>query len=404
LFWAAVVVVLQVYIGYPVGIYFKSRGQKDDLPGGLADRELPSITVLIPAYNEERSIARKIENTLALQYPRDRLQMLVASDGSSDRTVTIARQYADRGVEVNHNPERRGKMETENRMVPIAAGEIILVTDASAQLSSDALLRIARHFADPSVGCVSGSRVCLPTESAASEGEGLYWRYESWIKQSESRLGTCLGADGQLMAVRKSLFPRIPDCNDDFYVPMNILITSNHKVRYEPGAKAWIAAAATLRSEFQRKVRTNVSFFRNMSYLKAALNPFKSTIWCRFLSHHVLRRFVPFAMATCLLLSLAFWNLGTIYRTMALVQCLFYATAVVGFLTEQRGIRFRIFYIPFYFVFANAAVLLAWMHWVQRKNYSAWSTTERISPHLAGTSGVIRHARSTGADPRYPTA
>jgi poly-beta-1,6-N-acetyl-D-glucosamine synthase len=399
LFWAAVALILQVYVAYPIGIYLKSRYQGEAPPRDVGDQEPPIVTVLIPAYNEEQGIGRKIENTLALQYPTDRLQILVASDGSTDKTVAIAQQYADRGVEVYHCPGRRGKMQTENCVVPSARGDIILVTDASAQLSSDALLCVTRHFADPRVGCVSGARVCLPTSSSASDGEGLYWRYESWIKQSEGRLGTCLGADGQLMAVRKSLFPHIPDCNDDFYVPMKILIATNHKVHYEPGAKAWIAAAANLRSELRRKVRTNVSFFRNLPYLKAALNPLESEVWWRFFCHHVLRKFVPFAMVTSFLLSMLLLNVGTIYNSMAVAQCLFYAAAALGLLTEQRGVHFRIFYAPFYFVFANVAVLLAWVHWLQRKNYLAWSTTDRILPHLASADSITPKTSSTMARP-----
>lgn len=390
LFWISVLVVIHVYLGYPVGIYLKSRSQQDGAREEPPDEQLPTLTVLIPAYNEEAGLARKLENTLALYYPQHRLQVIVASDGSSDRTVEIAGQYADRGVQVSHSSERRGKMETLNRTVPMATGDIILVTDARAELSRDTLRWIARHFQDPKVGCVSGSRVCLATESVASEGEGLYWRYESWIKQAESRLGTCLGADGQVMAVRKSLFPNIPDCNDDFYVPMNILMTTSYKVRYEPRAKAWITSASSLRGEWQRKIRTNVLFFRNLPYLRMVLDPRKSTIWWRFLSHHMLRRLVPFAMASSLFLSLLLWNAGTLYRVITLVQCLFYMAAGAGLVAERYGIRFRILYVPFYFVFANAAVLLAWMYCFQGRTYSIWSRTERILPHSPPPSNMTK--------------
>jgi poly-beta-1,6-N-acetyl-D-glucosamine synthase len=396
LFWVSVVFVLHCYLGYPVGIYLISRIKTKARPlQALREEDLPSITVFIPAYNEELVIAQKIENTLALEYPPERLEVMVASDGSSDRTVAIAERYRDRGVQVHHSFERCGKMGIENRLVPTARGEIVLVTDASAELSPDALRFVAAHFADPEVGCVSGSRVCLPTKSAASDGEGLYWRYESWIKQAESRLGTCMGANGQLMAVRKSLFPPIPDCNDDLYVPIHILITTGSMVRYEARAKARIPAAANLAAEWQRKVRTNVSFLRNLPYLKAGFNFRKSRIWWRLLSHHMLRRFVPFAMLVSFPLALALWNQGTPYRVIAVLQGLFYAAAAAGFVAELCGVRFKIFYVPFYFLFANSAVLLAWLRWFQRKNYSAWRTTERILPHLPSPGNITKQPEST---------
>jgi poly-beta-1,6-N-acetyl-D-glucosamine synthase len=382
-FWLAVLLILQTYVGYPVGIYLKSKGpkgQEDELGKELSDAELPSITVLIPAYNEERWIARKIENVLAFEYPRDRLQVLVASDGCTDHTVTISEQYADHGVEVRHNPYRGGKSALLNRVVPTAAGEIVLATDVTALLPAETLRLLARHFRDPKVGCVTGPRVCLHTESAASEGEGIYWQYEAWIKRSESRLGTCLGANGQILAVRKSLFPHIPEINDDFYVGMKVLVFDRAKVLFEPRAKALIPAAASLGQELERKIRTNEGFLRDVSCLLPALNPWKSPVWWRFFSHHVLRRLVPFAMIAALAASLLLWQGSSFYRVVSLAQVVFYTGAIAGFLLERQHIRFRLFYLPFYFSFANTAVLLAWVRWLCGKQQLTWQRTERIVP------------------------
>jgi biofilm PGA synthesis N-glycosyltransferase PgaC len=380
-FWLAVLLILQTYIGYPLGIYLKSKGgTKSRFKENISDSELPSITVFVAAYNEERWIARKIENALALDYPRDLVQIMVASDGSTDQTVSIAKRYANQGVEIRHNPCRAGKMALMNREIPLVQGEIVLVTDTTAQLPRETLRLMALNFSDPEVGCVTGPRVCLSTESSASEGEGLYWRYESWIKQSESRLGTCLGANGQIMAVRKSLFPYIPDISDDFYVAMKILIVDRAKVLFEPRAKAVIPAAADLSTEWRRKIRTHVSFLRNLRYMGAGFNPLKSPIWWRLFSHHMLRRLVPFAMVISLVLALLLWNQGASYRLMFAAQCLFYAAALAGFVAERCRVHLRILYMPFYFVFVNAAVILAWVHWMQRKDYSAWKSTERILP------------------------
>jgi poly-beta-1,6-N-acetyl-D-glucosamine synthase len=380
-FWIAVLLILHTYLGYPVGIYFKSRRRMENEPAeSISDLDLPSITVFIPAHNEERWIARKIENTLAFEYPRERVSIVVASDGSTDQTVAIASRYADRGVEVRHDSIRGGKTALLNREIPTVGGEIVLVTDTSAQLSPETLRLLALNFVDPKVGCVTGPRVCLSTESSASEGEGLYWRYESWIKRSESRLGTCLGANGQIMAVRRSLFPKIPDINDDFYVGMKVLIFDRAKVLFEPRAKALIPSAADLGGELERKIRTNVCFLRDMFYLTQALNPWESPVWWRFLSHHVMRRVVPFAMIVALATSLFLSRESGFYRVACLVQLTFYASSIAGFLLERLHFRLRIFYMPFYFSFANYAVLLAWIRWLRGKQQHAWQRTERIPP------------------------
>jgi len=380
LFWTSAVLVVYVYFAYPVLVDLLSRlrkGARDSCP---ALPQLPSVTVIIPANNEERWIARKIENTLALDYPSDRLQILVASDGCTDKTVEIAGRYAERGVEVNHQAERSGKTATLNRVVPEARGDIILLTDCNALLQPETVQLLVPHFQDPSVGCVTGERVCVPTGSSASEGEGLYWHYEAWIKDSESKLGSCLGSNGQVLAVRKALFPQIPVIGDDFYVPMKTLISNGAQVRFEPRAKALIPAAANLGLELERKIRSHVSLFRDLPYLKEGLNPWSSRIWWRFLSHHVLRLFVPFALLMALLSTPFLWRAAGFYRVITVGQCAFYVAAATGCLCACLGLRPRIVYIPFYFVFANLGVVLAWVRWARGKHQYAWQRTERMVP------------------------
>jgi biofilm PGA synthesis N-glycosyltransferase PgaC len=358
----------------------REKGRVEET-GTASNVGLPSVTVLIPAHNEERWIARKIENAIALEYPSERRHVLVACDGCTDRTVAIAESYAQHGVEVQQYLQRRGKTALLNRVIPTVTTEIVVVTDATAQLSAEALRLLANHFRDPQVGCVTGPRVCVSTESAASEGEGLYWRYEAWVKRSESRLGTCLGANGQIMAVRKSLFPHLPDINDDFYVGMKVLVFDGAKVLFEPEAKAFIPAAATLRQELERKIRTNVCFLRDMHYLGQGLNPRRSPIWWRLLSHHVMRRIVPFAMIAAFTVALLLWQEGgLLYRLLAISQVAFYGSAIIGFLLERRHARLRIFYFPFYFCFANLAVLLAWTRWARGTQQYTWKRAERILP------------------------
>lgn len=379
--WVSLALVIYVYAGYPLIIFLLSRARRRGAPKTPPDLiEWPFLTVLIPAHNEERWIRRKIENALALDYPRGRMQVLVAADGCTDATVAIVGEFSRFGVEVNSAPERSGKTATLNRVVPSARGEIVLLTDANALLESDAAKLLVRHFADPEVGCVTGERVCLPTESAASEGEGLYWRYEAWIKHSESEFLSCLGSAGQIVAVRKRLFPPIPVIGDDFYVPMKILIGTGKRVVFEPRAIARIPASSTMSLELERKVRSHVSLLRDLPYLKAGLNPLTSRIWWMFLSHAVLRLFVPVAMIAALASAAMVYHDGSADRFLFLAQVLFYLAALAGFFFQRAGRRPKPFYLPFYFSFANVAVLLAWIRWARRKHQYAWSRTERILP------------------------
>jgi len=381
LLWISILLVFHVYVGYPVGIFLRARLHGNaKATDNVSSEYLPFVTVLIPAHNEERWIARKIENALALDYPMDNLQILIASDGSTDGTARIVEGYAGRGVELNHAPQRTGKTATLNRVVPTAKGDIVLLTDCNALLQPDSVRLLVGHFEDPEVGCVTGERVCLPTESSASDGEGLYWRYEAWIKHSESQLGSCLGSNGQVLAFRKVLYPMIPVIGDDFYIPMKILTSTTARVRFEPNAKAMIPSAANLKLELERKVRSHVSLLRDLPHLRGALNPLRSRIWWRFLSHHIFRLFVPFALISALVIAPITRKDGPPYKVVALGQCAFYVLAIGGYLLQRWGYRWRPFYVPFYFLFANFGVLLAWIRWVRKKHQYAWQRTERILP------------------------
>jgi poly-beta-1,6-N-acetyl-D-glucosamine synthase len=378
-FWLSLALVAYVYFGYPAGIWLCAVFSENQRPA-QGNSQLPSVTVLIPAYNEEKWIARKIENTLAIDYPRDRFQVLVACDGCSDQTSKIVRQFVSRGVDVDDHGERCGKTATLNRVVPRVRGDIVLLTDANALLQPDALQLLIPHFCDPRVGCVTGQRVCLPTESSASAGEGLYWRYEATIKTAESQLGSCLGGVGQVMAFRRSLFTPIPVIGDDFYIPMNMLITTGARVAFEPRCKAMIPSASSLKLELERKIRSHVSLLRDLPYLRSGLNPLHSKIWWRFLSHHILRLFVPYALLACLVSSVILWRVGPSFKIIALIQGAFYLAALAGYIFESAGKRVRMFYVPFYFLFANSGVLLAWVRWMRGKHQYAWQRTERILP------------------------
>jgi cellulose synthase/poly-beta-1,6-N-acetylglucosamine synthase-like glycosyltransferase len=381
LFWVSILWVLYVYVGYPVGIYVRSKLHRPGpAPRETASGELPSVTVFIPAHNEERWIRRKIENTLALDYPKGRMEIVVASDGSDDRTAVIAGEFAGRGVRVAAFPTRLGKQEMLNRVVPQATGEIIVATDTNALLAQDALRKLLRHFSNPAVGGATGRRVCvIQKRSAPSEGEGLYWRYESWIKESESRVHSCLGAHGQLYAIRKAVFPHVEKVGEDFYASMKVVTTTGQRIIYEPEAVATIPAAANLSIEFERKMRAQMSLLLTLPLMWDLLIPWRSPIWWQYISHKLGRMFVPPALLLMLVCSAALAPANHFYLAICLAQVVFYLLAAGGAILAKYGWRPKLFYVPFYFTFANAAVGLGWLRWPKRKYDYAWQRTERLT-------------------------
>jgi cellulose synthase/poly-beta-1,6-N-acetylglucosamine synthase-like glycosyltransferase len=275
---------------------------------------------------------------------------------------------------------RLGKQEMLNRLVPGIRGQIVVITDTNALLAKDAIEQLVHPFADSRVGCAIGRRICiLQQRSVASLAESLYWRYESWIKQAESRWHSCLAATGQLYAVRRSVFPRVECFGEDFYVPMKVLASTRQHIAYVPTAVAAIPAAASLSIEFERKTRAHVAFLISLPLLRGLLVPGHSPVWWQFISHHVLRMLVPPAMLAAFLISAAQASATPLYFFATLVQILFYGLAFIGWIFAAIGWRPKIFYLPFYFVFVQLALAQAWLRWPRGKFDSAWRRTERLT-------------------------
>jgi poly-beta-1,6-N-acetyl-D-glucosamine synthase len=381
--WLSLALVLYVYLAYPAALHLLAKRRRLRFPqppeAEPTPAVLPSITLIIPAHNEEKWIRQKLQNTLALDYPRERLQILVASDGSTDATVAVARQFALQGVEVAAFAERQGKQEMLNILAPQARGEVLVMTDTHVLLQPDSVRRLVRRFADPQVGCVTGTRRCVVQPGVPQgAGEGWYWRYESWIKQNESRLHSCLGAHGQLYAVRKSVFPKVAKVGEDFYIPMKVIAATGLRVIYEPEAVAYTPAAANLKIEFERKTRAHVSFLLTLPLLPELWRPHRSPVWWQYWSHHVLRMAVPPALLTVGGCSCILAVHHPAYRLLVAAQGLFYAFAAAGAWLARHDIRWKLFYFPFYFVFANLALANALWRWPRRKYDHAWQRTERI--------------------------
>lgn len=375
-FFIAAFLVALHYVLYPAAVRLWARARPR--PTSVRDDYLPSVTLAIAAYNEERVIAQKLENSLALDYPRDRFEIIVVSDGANDRTPEIVAQYAGRGVVSLHRPERGGKTAALNRAVTAARGEILVFSDANNDFTPDAIRHLVRHFADASVGGVTGLKQIKPAaDRHASAGDGLYWRYESAIKQAESDLGSITGADGEIFAMRKSLYrtidPRV--INDDAELTLS-LIGQGYRVLYETAAKSFEYASISITDDFFVKVRMVAGGYQTIARHWRAFFPPRTRFGWMFLVHKVLRWTMP------IFLLLAFVTAAALARTpvFAIVfalQCAFYVLALVGWRLHRRGDLPMAIYIPFYFTSMNVAAFFGLIRFLKGSQTTAWRKAAR---------------------------
>jgi len=369
LFWVSAFFVLYPYVGYPLALWLAGLFAPARVPPGELE-EWPVVTLLIAVYNEEAVIAAKLENSLALDYPRDRVEIVVASE-STDGTNAIVESYGGHGVRLCAFSQRRGKPALLYSTVPLARGEIVVFSDANAFYEPQALKKLVRHFADPRLGCVSG-RLVYRTAAGAAAGESLYWRYEQWVKRLESRLGALLGANGSIFALRKSLYRPLDEVRgDDFELPVRALL-EGFTVILEPEARSWEDGSASVRAEFRRHVRI-VSWF-----LESAIQLFREA-WRRrrlrlgwqIVSHRLLRWTAPHFLL--LLLAASVLLEGELYRVALAAQLGFYAAALLGWRLDARRSALPAWLrLPYYFCALHAAVLVGFWRGVSLPPAAAW--------------------------------
>jgi len=332
-----------------------------------------SITLIIPAYNEEVIIAEKLDNCLALDYPCDRIEIMVVADGSNDGTCEIVSRYASRGVKLLYQPERRGKIAAMNRAAPFASGEVLVFSDANAMLEPQAIRMLVADLADPKVACVGGEKRIRRAASVQARGEGAYWRYEAYLKRLDSKINTAIGAIGELFAIRRELYQPLDDdlLIEDFVLTMK-LVAKGWRVVYEPGAITWEEASPSLEGEWRRRVRIAAGGFQAIGRLEEMLNPLRGLAAIQYLSHKVLRWLAPFFMIAAFaanfgLLSLPF------YRWTMMAQAMFYALALLGYGLQRAGVRWWPAQVSFYFCFANAASLVGFVRYVRKTQPVTWA-------------------------------
>lgn len=386
LFWVLFALVFYTYLGYGLLLWIAVRVKELFAPRreGELPAELPEVTLFIAAYNEQQIVADKMANCLALDYPADKLRILWVTDGSDDRTNELLSAYAR--AEVLFEPERRGKAAAFNRGMPFVKSPYVVFTDANTMLNPEAVREIVRCFSHPRVGCVAGEkRVAQAASQTAAATEGIYWQYESKLKELDWRLSSAMGAAGELFALRTGLFETMPEDTllDDFVLSMR-LVMRGHRIAYCRTAYALESASADMAEEGKRKVRIAAGGLQSIARLGPALfNPFRYGLlsW-QYVSHRVLRWSVtPLALLALLPLNavLAFGPHSTFYAAVLALQGAFYLCAWRGYALSRRKLRNKYLFIPYYFLFMNLNVLQGAGYLRRRRGLKtgAWEKAKR---------------------------
>ncbi len=384
LFWICLGIIFYTYLGYGILLMVLLKAKKifpnKNQPTG-SDQYIPTVTLLVAAYNEENDIKQKIENSLGLVYPKNKFSLLFVTDGSNDKTPAIVAGYPQ--VQLMHQPERRGKIAAVGRAMPQVKSEITVFTDANTMLNPDALLKIVRHYQRPEVGAVAGEkRVHSPdSDAAAGAGEGFYWKYESTLKRWDSQLHTVVGAAGELFSIRTSLFEQVPADTliEDFYMTLRIA-QKGYRVVYEPEAVALEGPSANSQEELKRKVRIAAGGIQAIVRLKALLNPFRyGLLSFQYVSHRVLRwTLAPLGLLLLLLSNIALALHGNpIFQFFLLGQLLFYVFALLGYWLESKKMKLKIFFIPYYFFLMNYAVYAGFFRYLRGRQSVLWERAQR---------------------------
>lgn len=386
LFWLALALVFYTYLGYGMVLFAAVRIKRllkaRPAPTLPEDSRLPDVTLLICAYNEEDVVGMKMENIRHTDYPKDKLHIVWATDGSTDRTNELLGHYPE--VRIMFKPERRGKTAAMNRAMAGIDTDIVIMTDANTMTNPGAIKEIVRLFQDPTVGCVAGEKRVKAREEgqAASEGEGLYWKYESTLKKWDNELYSAMGAAGELCAVRRSCFTEIPEDTllDDFILSMNI-VGNGLRIAYAPEAYAMEYGSADMTEEAKRKTRIAAGGLQSIWRLRRLMNPLRHpAVAFQFVSHRVLRwSITPVALMALIPLNtmLVFAKAGWIYTLVWMLQILFYSAAFGGYLYDMQGKKNRILYMPYYFLFMNINVFRGVGYLMKHRNTGVWEKAKR---------------------------
>jgi len=384
LFWSLVIIIIYTYVGYAAMLWILGvlKSLSPRRKSVFQDPYEPSVTLLVVSFNEEAWMEKKIRNSFELEYPAGKLHFLWVTDGSDDGSLDIIKKYPR--IDHIHSPERRGKMAAINRAMQSVHTEIVIFSDANAMLNRQALKKMIPYFRDSSVGCVCGEkRVIMQNNKveAANAGEATYWRYESWLKKQEARIGSCVSAGGELFAIRRGFFREVAEDTlvDDFVISMQISL-QGFQIQYAPEAVAMETASASINEEFKRKTRIAAGNLQAILRMPELLNPFRHGMLAfQYISHKFLRSFIaPLCFAALIPVNLLLLPKGRfVYILLIVMQALFYLMACTGYVLRERSLRSRLFFIPFYIVVMNLSAIVGVFRYLAGKQSVLWEKALR---------------------------
>lgn len=388
LFWVMLFIVFYTYLGYGILLYFIIKVRR--ILGIKRTQKInpdfePEVTLFIAAFNEKDYVEDKMKNSLALEYPKDKLKILWVTDGSDDGTDQIVAQYPE--AQVLHRPERNGKIGAMNRGMQYVKTPLVVFCDANTMLGKESIRRIVNLFKDETVGCVSGEKRILDkaSDTASGAGEGIYWKYESTLKKWDAELYSVVGAAGELFAIRTPLYQEVEKDTllDDFMVSLRVA-QQGYSIQYDPEAYAIESASANVKEELKRKVRISAGGIQSVVRLRSLLNIFRyGTLSFQYISHRVLRwTITPLCLLLMLPLNAAIalqQGLFTpqLFPILFWLQLIFYSMALTGWFLENRSTRIKILFIPYYFFIMNLSVFLGFNRYLKNQQSVNWERAQR---------------------------
>lgn len=383
-FWIIIFIIFYTFIGYGILLFLLIKIKKTFFKKNIQIKNnfYPTVTLLIAAYNEENYIEKKIENCLALDYPKDKLEIVFVTDGSNDSTPQKISNYPE--VVLFHKDERAGKMAAIKRVMPQLQSEIIVFTDANTFLNKEAIKELVKHYQKLKVGAVAGEKKIMVHElaDASSAGEGFYWKYESALKKWDYELYSNVGAAGELFSIRRELYQPVETDTiiDDHMIAMRIA-EKGFVIAYEPNAYAMETASANTKEELKRKIRIAAGGMQSVLRLKKSANPFINPVLTfQYISHRVLRwTITPFLLIFAFVLNIyiVLQTNSLLYELILIVQIVFYALGLLGYLFEKRNMKIKIFFIPYYFCMMNYAVIAGISRYFKKQQSAAWEKAQR---------------------------
>jgi cellulose synthase/poly-beta-1,6-N-acetylglucosamine synthase-like glycosyltransferase len=389
LFWILLFILIYTYVGYALIVFLMLKIKKIRFPNRVSKIDKtyePDVCLFVTAYNEKDYIDQKVENSFSLDYPKEKIQYLWITDGSDDGTPDLLKKYGN--LEIHHLTQRRGKMHAMNRGVKFVKTPIIIFSDTNTILGNQSIREIVAKFSNNNTGCVAGEKRIVEKEAdaAAGAGEGMYWKFESWIKNMDAELNSAVGAVGELFAIRTELFEDVETDTllDDFIISLRIAQKGYH-IAYAPNAYAEETASLNVKEELKRKIRIAAGGVQTIFRLKSLLNPFRYGLlsW-QYISHKVLRwTLAPFSLFLLLVINLLIvvdqniWTSIQFFSIFLYLQVICYILAFVGWYFENKKIRFKVLFAPYYFVSVNYASILGISRYFKGQQSVNWEKSKR---------------------------